>query len=98
MAARMTYDKEKGAEERFEYRSQTRSWNCWAWGTILGIGGGMAAVVLGSAFTAVAWFEADGSRAGFVGTILLCAVIPLLVVGALCLDLEERKRKGANKT
>lgn len=98
MAARMSYDKRRRAEERFEYRSQTRSWDCWAWGTILGLGGGIAAVVLGSVLTAVAWFEADGSRAGTAGAVLLFAVIPLLVVGALCLDLEERKRKRSRKT
>ncbi len=98
MAARMTYGRRKRAEERFEYRAQTCSWNCWAWGTILGIGGGVAAVVVGSVLTAVAWFEGDGSRVGTVGTILLCAVIPLLVVGALSLDAEERRKKRERKT
>lgn len=98
MAARMTYDRRKRAEERFEYRAQTCSWNCWTWGTLLGIGGGLAAVVAGSVLTAVAWFEGGGSRVGTVGTILLLAVIPLLSVGALCLDAEEGRKKRARKT
>lgn len=98
MAARMTYDKRKREGERFEYRSQDCSWSCWAWGTIIGIGGGIAAVAVGSVLTAVAWFEGDGSRVGTVGTILLCAVLPLLAVGALSLDAEERRKKRGRKT
>lgn len=98
MEARMTYDKRKRAEERFVYRSQTCSWNCWTWGTIVGIGGGIAAVVVGSVLTAVAWFTGGGSYVGTVGTILLLAVIPLLFVGALSLDMEERRKKRLRKT
>ncbi|MFL6332710.1 MAG: hypothetical protein ACJ754_05125 [Pyrinomonadaceae bacterium] len=93
MEARMTYDKQKYAEDGFTHRSQNCSWDCWSWGAILGIGGGIVAVVVGSVLTAVAWFERAGSYAGTVGTILLFAVIPLLIVGALSLDVEERKRK-----
>jgi NhaP-type Na+/H+ or K+/H+ antiporter len=89
----MTYDKRKRAEGRIAYRSQTCSWDCWTWGTILGIGGGIAAVVAGSVLTAVAWFAGGGSYAGTVGTILLFAMIPLLFVGALSLDMEERRKK-----
>ena len=92
MEARMTYDKERG-EERFVYRSQECSWGCWAWGTILGIGGGIASVVVGSVLTAVAWLTGGGSYVGTVGTILLLAVIPLLFVGAVSLDMEERRKK-----
>lgn len=93
MEARMTYDERKRAGERFEHRSRSCSWDCWTWGTILGIGGGVAAAALGALFTAVAWFEGDGSRAGIVGSMLLFAMIPLLFVGALSLDAGERRRK-----
>jgi hypothetical protein len=94
----MTYDRRKRGGGRFEHRAPTCSWNCWTWGALFGIGGGIAAVVVGSVLTAVAWLEGDGSRAGTAGTILLCAVIPLLIVGALCLDAEERRKKRARKT
>ena len=97
MAARLTYDKRKRGGERFEHRAPNCSWDCWVWGTILGISGGIAAVVVGSVLTAVAWFEGDGSRVGTVGTILLPAVIPLLSVGALSLDAEERRKKRERK-
>src|SRR4051794_24058998 len=66
MEARMTYDKQKYAEDGFTHRSQNCSWDCWSWGTILGIGGGIVAVVVGSVLTAVAWFERAGSYAGTV--------------------------------
>lgn len=95
MAARMGDDKRKRAEDRFVFRSQDCSWDCWAWGTVLGIGGGLAAVAVGSALTLVAWFEGDGSYAGTAGTILLLAVLPLLAVGALSLDMDEKKKKRA---
>jgi hypothetical protein len=97
METRMSYDTRKRAGERLEYRSQTCSWDCWTWGTILGIGGGIAAVVVGSVLTVVAWFEGGGSRAGTVGTILLFAMIPLLFVGALSLDVEEKRKRAARE-
>ena len=93
MEARVNYHRRKRAEERFVYRSQVCSWDCRAWGTILGIGGGIASVVVGSALTAVAWFTGGDSYAGTAGTVLLLATIPLLFVGALSLDMEEREKK-----
>jgi hypothetical protein len=93
----MTYDRRKGAGERFEHRSQTRSWDCWTWGAILGIGGGIAAVFAGCVLTVVGWFEGDGSRAGTAGTILLLVMIPLLFVGALSLDAGEGRKKRASE-
>jgi hypothetical protein len=98
MEARTTYDGRKRAGERLEHRSRSCSWDCWTWGTILGIGGGVAAAALGAVLTAVAWFEGDGSRAGIVGTVLLLAMIPLLFVGALSLDAEERRRKRVRES
>lgn len=93
MEARVSYDKRKRAGDRLAHRAQSCAWDCWTWGTIIGIGGGIAAVVVGSLLTAAAWFERDGSYAGLVGTILLGLTIPLLFIGALSLDMEERRKK-----
>lgn len=98
MEARVTYDKRGRAGERLAHRSQNCSWDCWTWGTILGFGGGIAAAFVGSVLTAVAWFEGGGSYAGAVGTILLLALIPLLFVGALSLDAEEKRKKRARES
>jgi hypothetical protein len=97
MVAHLIYDKRKRAEDRFEYRSPTRSWDCCAWGAIIGIGGGLVAIVAGSALTVVAWFLGAGSDAGTAGTILLLAAIPLLIVGAQSLDMEDKKVKRARE-
>ncbi|MBV8859325.1 MAG: hypothetical protein JOZ02_20505 [Acidobacteria bacterium] len=98
MDARVTYDRRGRAGERLAHRAQTCSWDCWTWGTILGIGGGFAAVAVGSVLTAVAWFDGGGSYAGTVGTVLLLAMIPLLFVGALSLDAEEKRKKRARES
>ena len=97
MEVRMNYDKQKHAEGRLAYRSESCSWDCWTWGTILGIGGGITAVVFGLVLTVADWFEGGGSYTGTIGTILLFAMIPLLIVGAVSLDVEERKKQRARE-
>jgi hypothetical protein len=97
MKAQLTYDKPKRAGERFEYRSRNSSWDYSAWGAILGLVGGLAAIVFGSALTAVAWFLKAGSYVGMAGTILLLLAIPLLFVGAQSLDVEEARKKKARE-
>lgn len=98
MEARMTYGERGRAGERLAHRPQTCSWDCRTWGTILGIGGGLAAAAVGSALTAVAWFDVGGSYAGTAGTVLLSATIPLLFVGALGLDAEEKRKRRARES
>lgn len=61
-----------------------------------GFCGGIAAAVLGSILTAVAWFTGavwHGYSVQRFGTILLFLTIPLLVFGAHCLDLLDRERE-----
>jgi hypothetical protein len=57
-----------------------------------GLGGGLAAPLLGSILTAMAWFT-DPTWHGISvqrdGMILLVLTIPLLVLGAHCLDLLD---------
>jgi len=62
-----------------------------------GFCGGVAAAVLGSILTVVAWFTGavwHGHSIQRFGTILLFLTIPLLVLGAHCLDLLDREREG----
>ncbi|MBV9926943.1 MAG: hypothetical protein JOZ96_18135 [Acidobacteria bacterium] len=95
MGAGVIYDKRERAGERFEHRSRECSWDGCSWGAILGLVGGLAAIVVGSALTAAAWFLKADSYAGTAGTILLFAAIPLLLAGAQGLDVEEARKKRA---
>ena len=61
-----------------------------------GLCGGIVAGLLGSIITAVAWFtgpEWHGYLLQRDGTILLVLNIPLLIFGAHCLDLMDKKRE-----
>lgn len=69
----------------------------WTWravGAAAGLGGGILAAAVGALLSALAWAHGDQS-AGLsqhgVGSILLLSTIPLLVIGAHCLDLLDRK-------
>ena len=72
----------------------------WTWKTgsaAFGFCGGVCAGVLGSILTAVAWFTGavwHGHSLQRFGTILLFLTIPLLVLGAHCLDLLDKEREG----
>lgn len=85
-------------------RSIIRELRCHGWtlktgSAAAGFCGGVLAGVLGSLLTAIAWFTGavwHGHSLQRAGTILLFLTIPLLVLGAHCLDLleqeSERKR------
>ena len=69
----------------------------WTWqavGAAAGLGGGVLAAAAGSLLSALAWAHGDqssGLSQHGVGSILLLSTIPLLVIGAHCLDLLDRK-------
>lgn len=78
---------------------ETYPWRTWQGvGTVLGLTGGLVSAVFGSLLTAVSWFVGAGGPGWYVqrfGTVLLLATVPLLLCGAHCLDLlERRKRRG----
>ena len=72
-------------------------------GAVLGIFGGIIAPVFGSVFTAISWFAGatwHGIHVQRDGTILFSLTIPLLIIGAQCLDLldtdYDSRRPGAS--
>jgi hypothetical protein len=61
---------------------------------VFGLGGGIVVAILGALLSAVAWItgpEWHGHLLQRDGTVLLFLTIPLLVFGAHCLDLVDRK-------
>jgi hypothetical protein len=70
----------------------------WTWqatGAVLGLSGGLIAIVFGAVFTISGWFAGSVTARSFLkkdGTIVFLLAIPLLILGAHCLDLLDRKR------
>ncbi len=65
------------------------------WGAIIGLVGGLTAAVVGSLLTAAGWMTADAGAKHWLatsGTVLLCLTIPLIVLGACCLDWMEKDK------
>jgi|ERR1043165_1809641 hypothetical protein len=95
----MTYEEMKKQEsdslpQRIEYRS--KDWR--SFGAVSGLAGGIIVALLGSILTAISWFTEDASRLEKVlGTVLLVLTIPLLIIGAQCLDLLDKKKDRARK-
>jgi len=60
-----------------------------------GLFGGVAAALFGAVFTAASWFVINaGARQWFstTGTVSLFLTIPLLIIGACCLDWMEKDK------
>lgn len=75
------------------------SWNCKTGGVALGLIGGFIALIAGSIVTAISWFV-DPKWHGVVlhqtGTFLFILAIPLLILGAHCLDLLDKDKRPAH--
>lgn len=77
---------------------QLRGWNLKMCGAAFGLFGGMGAALLGSILTATAWFTNwHGLALHTAGTVMLFLTIPLLILGAHCLDLSEREAAHSKK-
>lgn len=76
----------------------------WAWpttGAVCGLAGGVIAVAFGTLLLTIAWVtgdESSGLSLHGVGSILLLSTIPLLILGACCLDLVEKLEKNQQST
>ena len=71
-------------------------WTLRTGGAVCGLCGGIGVGLLGSILSAVAWFtgpEWHGLLLQRDGTVLLFLTIPLLIAGAHCLDLIDKKRE-----
>jgi hypothetical protein len=73
-----------------------------AWGAIGAascFGGGIAAGLLGSVFTAGTWIWGAEPHPWLrsIGTVLLIVTIPLLIAAGHCLDLMEREQDQARR-
>jgi hypothetical protein len=69
-----------------------------SFGAVAGLAGGIGAAFIGSILTALAWFTGTGSHLEkVIGTVLLVSTIPLLVIGAQCLDSLDKKKDRARE-
>lgn len=78
-----------------EYQAKRFSLDWYLLGANVGLSGGLLAALTGSLLTAISWFTAAGedfSYARSLGTILLSMTIPLLIFGAHCLDLIDKRK------
>lgn len=73
---------------------------CWNWksrGAVIGLCGGFGAPILGALVTVISWFTNQawhGISFSTAGTTLFLLAIPLLIVGAHCLDLLDEEKHG----
>jgi hypothetical protein len=76
----------------------------WCWqtaGAVFGLFFGILSPLIGSAFTAISWVSGPqwhGFSVQRYGTVLLCLTIPLLLLGAHCLDLLDKRDSEAAET
>ena len=85
-----------GTKSQSQGKSEPIGWR--EAGAMLGLAGGLLCNLLGLILTAIAWFMTApgiGPTVHTVGTVLLIANIPLLMGGAHCLDLVEKRKRFA---
>jgi len=73
--------------------AKLHGWTLRAVAAIAALVGGILAAISGSMVTAVSWIEGDGVFLHHEGTLLLFLTIPLLILGAHLLDLQEAASK-----
>lgn len=77
------------------YRFISESWTWRNYVALLGLAGGLLAPIVGSLLTIISWF-ADPAWHGFslhyVATALFVVALPLLLLGAHCLDLLDKDK------
>lgn len=79
-------------KELYEW-TRLDSWTWQAIGAVSGLGGGILAGAAGALLSVVAWARGDvgnGLSVHNVGSALLLSTIPLLILGAHCLDLLDK--------
>lgn len=79
-----------------QMRTHPSTWT--SWGAVCGLSLGIVAPVIGALLTVIAWFtgsEWHGLHLQRTGTVLFVLTIPLLIFGAHCLDLSDRREQEA---
>src|ERR1051325_3390160 len=87
----------KGPWRGREHRAVGVVWDWRAVGAVVGLAGGIVSGLVGVVLTGFSWFEGAGVVVAYVrmtGTAFLVLMIPLLIFGAHCLDLTERRKKA----
>jgi hypothetical protein len=85
------------ARSRIEYRAAGVRLDWRSVGAIVGLSGGVVSALVGAVLTACSWLisaKGVGAYLRTTGTALLVLMIPLLAVGAHCLDLTEKRKKA----
>lgn len=84
----------------FYFWTRRDGWTWQAAGVVLGLGGGALMWAVGSLLSALAWVRGDessGLSIHGVGSILLLSMIPLLIIGAHCLDLLDKRMQRSRQ-
>lgn len=74
-------------------------WNWKSRGVVIGLCGGFIAPIFGSILTVASWFIDPvwhGISLHQAGTSLFFVTLPLLILGAHCLDLLDKEKKSAD--
>lgn len=82
---------------KFEHGAAARAWDLPTLGAIFGLAGGVVCVLFGSIFYAATWVtgtEGAGGHLRLVASVALMLTIPLLVFGAHCLDIAEKRKRA----
>ena len=84
-----------GLHQHVGARAKERLWSWWIIGGICGLAGGIVCSLLGAILTAGSWLISAGNSYLYIhqaGTALLLLTMPLLMLGAHCLDLQEEQK------
>lgn len=65
-------------------------------GVVFGLGGGLLAPLAGSLLTIVSWFTHPAALR-YLATALFVVTLPLLILGAHCLDLLDKDKTAEQK-
>ena len=99
----MYYDeiRELIVEESERTTSKTNDHRKWLWaGAAVGLAGGLTTGMVGAFLTFTSWFTWAGTLQHYehaLGTALFFVTIPLLALGAHCLDLIERREQSSRR-
>lgn len=75
------------------------TWNWKNWTAVFGLCAGFVAPILGSILTVISWFKDPSWHHVYLhqaGTTLFVLTLPLLILGAHCLDLIDKDKEASH--